>query len=160
MRKHYTVHCGVSGYSNYDQSFSFVGSQREVIMEAQERAEMIVLQIIRKEKIYNNADQDELMGNVFYTYTEYKEPLTMFAVLDTSSAEPSCLGVFASAADAFEMLYTYAEEWVYELACTADFDEVGLNPFKFRDYWKLMKDFCNTYIITEVPVFGVTKEEE
>lgn len=158
MRKHYNVHYGVRGYSSYDQSFSFIGNQREVIIEAQERAEMLILQIIRKEQIYNNEDQDELMGNVFYTYTEYKEPLSMFAVFDTASSETSCLGVFASAAEAFEMLYTYAEEWVYELAMTANYEDLGKDPIK--DYWYFMKAFCDEHEIIEVPVFGVVKEDE
>ena len=80
----------------------------------------------------------------------------MFAVSEKETSEPNIVGVYPTRQEAEEILYTMAEEDIYKLSMTADFDDLGLNPLENnKHYWRLMADYISTYTITEVSVYGV-----
>lgn len=151
----YAVIYGINGYIT--KHTIFFGSYRDAIIEAQERADMEAIKYIREHNIYSNEEQEEVTKNIYYKIIEVKdEPLTMFAVSEKDSSEPNIVGVYPTRQEAEEILYTMAEEDIYKLSMTANFDDLGLNPLESnKDYWRLMADYISTYMITEVSVYGV-----
>ena len=151
----YTVTYGIDGYIT--KHTIFFGSYRDAIIEGQERADMEAIKYIREHNIYSNEEQEEVTKNIYYKVIEVKdEPLTMFAVSEKDSSEPNIVGIYPTRQEAEEILYTMAEEDIYKLSMTADFDDLGLNPLKNnKHYWRLMADYISTYTITEVSVYGV-----
>lgn len=151
----YAVIYGINGYIT--KHTIFFGSYRDAIIEAQERADMEAIKYIREHNIYSNEEQEEVTKNIYYKIIEVKdEPLTMFAVSEKDSSEPNIVGIYPTRQEAEEILYTMAEEDIYKLSMTADFEDLGFNPLESnKDYWRLMADYISTYMITEVSVYGV-----
>ena len=151
----YTVTYGIDGYVT--KHTIFFGPYRDAIIEAQERADMEAIKYIREHNIYSNEEQEEVTKNIYYKVIEVKdESLTMFAVSEKDSSDPNIVGIYPTRQEAEEILYTMAEEDIYKLSMTADFDDLGLNPLENnKHYWRLMADYISTYTIIEVSVYGV-----
>ena len=144
----------------YEESKYFIGTEEEVLAETMDWMEAVALRFIEENDIENEYEQDLIIGSATHTIEwDSEAPVCMYAVIQHDCDE--VYGVYVTRADAEEAILHESETYAYEVMMRDDpMDVFGWPEWDWEtDYKWLVEDSMGTFIIQEVPVYGVELKE-
>lgn len=144
----------VDALDEFHWSKTFYGTESAAAVEAMDFMNQKVLEYIQDNNITDPEEQERIVDLTTHTISwDDSEHILCYALLDNGCP----LGVYYDLVDAEEMAFTYCDEAVYEMMMDSDpMDMFGKEEFDYcRDYWYLMQDTADDFIIAVVPVWGL-----
>lgn len=139
----------------------FTGTEEAIHNEAFDFMNILTTKYINDNHITDSCEQDVVIADAHYELSWNEEPYSPgYAVIDT--LEPiSVKGVFATQAEAEELVFSLCEEFAYETIMEeTPADLFGVEAYNYKqDYYWLMKDAGRTFDIVPCPVFSCQMEE-
>ena len=145
----------------YVKSKYFIGTENEVLIEAQDWMHSVALQFIEENDIDDPFEQDLIFEGAIHTIEwEAEDPISMFAVIE-ADAEYPVYSVYPTRADAEEAIFEECYTWAYEAMMKEDPEDfLGYHEWDYiSDFKWLTRDCARIFSIQEIPVYGAEVRE-